>query len=119
MPYPRRTAKPRYWKTCPTPASLANWLSHWSRSFRRRASPATIRHWSPPNHASLLGRFRNRKYHPRVLHADVVARQPTGESLLGFVIARQVRADHFPRMPLVRRHVHELTAGVNLVMIVR
>ncbi len=72
-----------------------------------------------PDHARLCARLGDRVHDVAVFHADVVRRQAAGALLLRLVVSREVGADHAPASSTVFRHVHELAARVDRVVVVR
>src|SRR5205814_6788102 len=64
-------------------------------------------------------RLGDREHDVAVLDADVVRSEAARDLLLALVVERQIRADHLPALAAVRRHVDELAARVNAVVIVR
>ena len=72
-----------------------------------------------PNRSRFFRRFSYGENYAGVFDADVVARQSAGESLLAFVVLSQIGADDLPAIAAVGCLMNELTADVNLVVIVR
>ena len=72
-----------------------------------------------PNHALLQGRFRDRKKNGGVCGSSVVQREPPRALLFGFVVRREIRAQHGPALATVRRHVDVLATHVDALVIVR
>src|SRR5262249_20225645 len=72
-----------------------------------------------PDEAGLLRRMGDGVDDVEGLHADVVRREPAGALLLALVVERQIRTDLLPALTAVGRLMDELTADVDLVVIVR
>ncbi len=82
----------------------------------RQVHQAVVR--AGPDHAGLERRFGDGEEHARVGRTHVFGRQAAGLLLPAPVVPREIRADHLPALPAVRRHVHELAADIHAVVVV-